>query len=96
MTLLQFKLTQLSNTSQQSQLINLTGRPVLICPRDTYGMLEGLRRRSRPGSGPSAGLVVFRHRRLLVRVGVHVLSDAALLVMAVTMTVSTMVMGMTL
>ena len=56
-------------------------------------MLEGLRRRSRPGSGPSAGLVVFRHRRLLVRVGVHVLLDAAalLVTMAVTMTVSAMI-----
>ena len=56
-------------------------------------MLEGLRRRSRPGSGPAAGLVVFRHRRLLVRVGVHVLLDAAalLVTMAVTMTVSPMI-----
>ena len=53
-------------------------------------MLEGLGRRS--WSGPAAGLVVFRHRRLLVRVGVHVLSDVVLLVTAVAVTVSPMIM----
>ena len=51
-------------------------------------MLEGLWRRS--WSGPAAGLVVFRHRRLLVRVGVHVLSDVVLLVTTVAVIVSPM------
>ena len=43
-------------------------------------MLEGLWRRS--WSGPAAGHVVFRHWRLLVRVGVHVLSDVVLLIVS--------------
>ena len=61
-------------------------------------MFERLWRRS--GSWPSAGFVVLRHRRLLVRVGVHVLVDVVILVVAavtsVTVPVSTMVMGWSL
>ena len=65
--------------------------------KDTYGVFERLWRRS--GSGPAAGFVVLRHGRLLVRVGVHVLVDVLLLVVAavtVPLPVSPMVVGVPL